>query len=232
MAEVIALKFTLLLREENNMRKAFTAVEAMIGVILMALLLAALYTVFSRTQYNAGEILANHTINDNLDRTIMRITDDIREANAIIKPPFIEPMAVSGQQTSSNAELQFLKYKYDFSRDPSTLPSGEVNYTVNSVTYFVEKEDPTDPNNKLWTLQRKMVPLDSSRNPIISEMTIHSILTGIEECVFYRLNLPHSSGGGNVYIKIRLARETNSNQSEKYSNEITISVKERGANLE
>ncbi|PKL42811.1 MAG: hypothetical protein CVV41_12340 [Candidatus Riflebacteria bacterium HGW-Riflebacteria-1] len=215
------------------MRKGFTAVELMIGLIIMSLLLTALYRTFSATRRNAAEIVANHSINDDLDRTLLRITDDIRESNLILPgfPEAVEPMEVSTLATNKNNKLKFEKFLYDYSKDPSTLAAGEVNYTKNEITYYLEPEDDQDPNSP-WTLQRSLLPYNNKKQPENSQASVYTILRGIRECVFYRLNEQHTSGGGNVYIRLKLTRIDAEDETKKYSNEITISVKERGANPE
>ena len=65
------------------MQKGTTVVELMVGIIILTLILTALWRVYSSSQQSAKEILANHTINDELDRTLLKITDDLRESNYI-----------------------------------------------------------------------------------------------------------------------------------------------------
>ena len=215
------------------MRKGFTVIELMIGMIIMAILMTVLFRAFSTSRQTAAEIMANHAVNDDLDRTLLRITDDIRESNVIIPgfPAAIEPMEVDTLSTSKDNKLKFEKFLYDYSKDPISLGAGEVNYTKNEITYYLEPEDDQDPNS-LWTLQRSMLPYNNRKLPENSLATIHTVLRGIRECVFYRLNETHASGGGNVYIRLKLTRTDTDNEDKKYSNEITISVKERGANPE
>lgn len=215
------------------MRKGFTAVELMIGMIIMAILSTVLYRTFSTSRQTAAEIMANHSINDELDRNLLRITDDIRESNVILPgfPVAVEPMEVDTLSTSKDNKLKFEKYLYDYTKDPLDLAAGEVNYTKNVITYYLEPEDDQDPNS-LWTLQRSMLPYNNRKQPENSQETVYTIMRGIRECIFYRINEPHISGGGNVYIKMKLTRAETDNEDKKYSNEITISVKERGANPE
>ncbi len=207
-------------------KKAFTLVEAMTAIILMVLVLTALWNVFSSTQKNAKEIMENHSINDEMDRTLIRIMDDVREANYIASnsPAMYEPSEIEGLQTTEDEknQLKFIKVKYDFSKDPSTLGDKEKNYTAVEIVYRVDKDD--TPNSK-WHLIREMTPLDSNNKVIESEMTAHAILSGIDECIFYRIKDPDAVRSGNVYIKLQVGRK----EAEKYKNECVISVKERGA---
>lgn len=208
-------------------RKAFTLVEVMCVMILMTLLLTYLWKVFSAAQKNAGEVMSNHQINDELDRTLIKITDDIREANSVDAdyPPIYEQSEIANLKTEDeNNQLQFIKVDYDFSKDPADLGDNEVNYTSIQVRYYVEKEDSTKENSK-WLLNREMTPVDSNMQLQESGKTVYNILSGIDECIFYRLQDPDAARSGNVYIDIKLGRKDNG----KYANEATISVKERGA---
>lgn len=216
------------------MRKGTTVVELMVGIIILTLILTALWRVYSSSQQTAKEILANHTINDELDRTLLKITDDLRESNYIFDnlPPAVEPTAVAGLKTeNADNQLKFTKVLYDFEKDPMDLPAGQVNYVQHEIRYFVEKEDETNPKS-LWVLNREMMPYDNQKKPVNSEMTVFQVLNGIKECIFYRVKDPDASRSGNVYIRLKLARNQDGPDAGKYANEIVISVKERGASPE
>lgn len=216
------------------MQKGTTVVELMVGIIILTLILTALWRVYSSSQQSAKEILANHTINDELDRTLLKITDDLRESNYIFDnmPPAVAPDAVAGLKTeNADNQLKFTKVLYDFEKDPMDLPAGQVNYVQHEIRYFVEKEDETNPKS-LWILNREMMPYDNQKKPVNSEMTVFQVLNGIKECVFYRVNDPDASRSGNIYIRLKLARSQDGPDAGNYANEIVISVKERGASPE
>ncbi|HOI90498.1 MAG TPA: hypothetical protein PLK28_08290 [Candidatus Rifleibacterium sp.] len=218
----------------RSMQKGTTVVELMVGIIILTLILTALWRVYSSSQQSAKEILANHTINDELDRTLLKITDDLRESNYIFDnmPPAVDPGAVAGLKTeSADNQLKFTKILYDFEKDPMDLPAGQVNYVQHEIRYFVEKEDETNPKS-LWILNREMMPYDNQKKPVNSEMTVFQVLNGIKECVFYRVNDPDASRSGNIYIRLKLARSQDGPDAGNYANEIVISVKERGASPE
>lgn len=196
----------------------------------MVLVLTALWQVFSSTQKNAKEVLENHSINDELDRTLIRIMDDVREANFIASdsPHMYEPSEIEKLITTEDEknQLKFTKVDYDFSKDPSTLADNESNYTATQIIYRVEKDSQSAPaENSKWYLIREMTPLDYKKEPVEKEMTVHTILSGIDECLFYRIKDPEAVRSGNVYIKIRVGKK----DDKKYKNESIISVKERGA---
>ena len=218
----------------RSLRKGTTVVELMVGIIILTLILTALWRVYSSSQQTAKEILANHTINDELDRTLLKITGDLRELNYIFDnlPPSVEPTAIAGLKTeNANNQLKFTKVLYDFEKDPMDLPAGQVNYVQHEIRYLVEKEDEANPKS-LWVLNREMMPYDNQKKPVNSEMTVFQVLNGVKECVFYRVKDPDASRSGNIYIRLKLARNQDGPDAGKYANEIVISVKERGASPE
>ncbi len=218
----------------RNLRKGTTIVELMVGIIILTLILTALWRVYSSSQQSAKEIIANHTINDELDRTLLKVTDDLRESNYIFDnmPPAVTPSAVAGLKTeNADNQLKFTKVLYDFEKDPMDLPAGQVNYVQHEIRYFVEKEDEGKADS-LWVLNREMMPYDNQKKPVNSEMTVFQVLNGIKECVFYRVKDPDASRSGNIYIRLKLARNQDGPDAGRYANEIVISVKERGASPE
>lgn len=203
--------------------RGFTLTELVIGLLIFSLILFASWNVFRSGSQNAYEVISNHTINDEIERVLMKITDEIREANLISTkfPEAVNESEISDLKTESpNNRLEFDKINYDFTIDPSTLSNGQVNYTKDSVKYFLEKDD---SENDTWTLYKESLPYDTNKNPINSEMTIYPVLKGIKRCVFYRIKDSEVSRLGNVYMNIELSRKDS-----PYTNAITISVKERG----
>lgn len=206
----------------------------MVGMIILTFILTALWRVYSGSQRSAREIIANHTINDEVDRTLLKITDDVRESNYIFDnfPPAVAQTSVAGLKTTdATNQLKFMKILYDFEKDPLDLPDGEVNYVQHRVRYFVEPDDDTKPDGT-FTLYREMVPFDNRKVEVTSETTVFPVLNGIKECIFYRIEDPEASRSGNVYIKLKLARSDEGPDAGNYANELVITVKERGANPE
>ncbi len=208
-------------------KKAFTAVELMITLILLALVLTYLWHVFSASRKNATEIIENHMVNDELDRELIKITDDIREANLILegKPPIYDFSQISSLETGKEENvLEFIKVTYDFSVDPTELDGNKVNYTKKLIKYYVEKEDESNPNSK-WVLIREMTPIDTDSSVVEPERNIYTVkIPPLEECIFYRVNDPDTTRTGNLFIKMKLGRQDKS----QYTSESTICVKERG----
>ncbi|MGM0599778.1 MAG: PulJ/GspJ family protein [Candidatus Rifleibacteriota bacterium] len=213
------------------MRRGFNLIELMVGLIIFSLLATALFYVYRQSRHEAAEIMANQQINDEFDRILLRITEDVRESNYIdenFPPTLTGPQLASFQTDDPSNYLMFTKVSYDFTIDPIDLPDGTFNYTQQRIRYFLEKEDDTDPESP-WVLCREMLPFDNKRQPIHAEIKIRPMLDGIQECLFYRLKDPDASRSGNLYIKLKMSRTDKKDSQHKYSAETLISVKERGA---
>ena len=216
------------------MKRGVSVIELMVVMIVMSLLMTALYKVFSRAQYGAHEVIGNHTVNEKLDRLVLQISDDVREANYIYDncPKAVKKADISSLKTSDPGNyLMFMKVIYNFKKDPATLSAGEVNYTQNRIKYFVEKEDPTNPKSS-WVLCREMLPFDSFKKPIPSQTKVFQIMKGIKDCIFYRIKDPDAARSGNLYVKLVVGRTDKKGKDHNYSNEIILSVRERGARPE
>ena len=222
-------------------KSGFTLNELMIGLIITTLLITALWDVFSASRRNANEIVANHAINNELEMMLMRISDDLRESNAINAsyPTIIEP-AKAAEINQPNANVQdlmskeenkivFTKINYDFQTDPSTLSSNEVNYTKEEITYYPEEEEKLNENaDTTYSLLRQSKVFDKEGKEVDSEGTVYPYVRGLKSCVFYQIKDENSARSGNVYLRFELARQDSAFNS-KYTNTITITVKERAA---
>ncbi len=214
------------------MKKGFTVIELMVGLLIMSLVLTGLYITFSSSQKNAQEIMANQQINDQFERVLHKITEDVREANEISKdfPPTVDKADLAGLKTeSAGNKLNFVKITYDFTKDPLDLPPGTFNYTKTEISYFLLQENEAVADSP-WVLIREMTPYDNRMQKLVSEIRAYPVLEGIDECIFYRLNDPDASRSGNLYIKLRMTRlDKEGSIDQKYGNQTTITVKERGA---
>jgi len=214
------------------MKKGFNLIEVMVAMIILSIVLTALYLTFSSSRKNANEIMESHQINDEVDRTMQKLIEDVREANYIDEycPPTLTKAELASHNTSSPENfLLFTKIDYDFSKEPKDLPDGTYNYTQLKVHYYVEKEDDSNPDST-WVLIRKTTPVNNKRQQLDSEIREYEVLKGLSDCIFYRLYDPDSSRSGNLYIKLKIARRDRDEKSlSAYENEILISVKERGA---
>ena len=213
------------------MKKGFNLIELMVGLIIFSLLATALFHVYRQSRHEAAEIMANQQINDEFDRILLKITEDVRESNYIDEgfPPILTQTQLATFKTDDPSNyLMFTKVSYDFTIDPIDLPNGTYNYTSQRIRYFLEKEDDTNPDSP-WVLCREMLPYNNKREPLNSAIKIEPVLSGIEQCLFYRLKDPDASRTGNLYIKLKMSRTDKKDSQHRYSAETLISVKERGA---
>ena len=206
------------------MRKGVSIIELMMALIIFSIVMTSLYSVYSSSRKGASEIIENHALNERVERTLQRIINDVREANIISEdyPPMLESNEIDSFETDDALNmLEFTKILYDFTLDPSTMASDELNYTQNKIRYFLEQDD----DNNLWVLMREMLPYDNRGEPVNSQMTIYPVISGLEKCIFYRVVDPDASRSGNLYVKLKMSRD----ESSTYTNETLISVRERGS---
>lgn len=218
------------------MRRGVTIVEIMMVVILLSLILGALYRIFSSAQRGASEVMSNQIINDDVLRLINKITDDVREANFIdehLPPTFNdENEARNFNPLDPNNQLMFTKVKFDFTKDPSTFDKDQVNYTQLRVVYSVKKMDPNQATGP-YALFRETLPFDDKRKAVTADKKKVEVMNNIDHLVFYRLKNPHAPRHGNLYIHLRMTRlDRSAPTNQKYTVDITTSVKERGGEPE
>lgn len=218
------------------MRRGVTIVEIMMVLILMTLVLGALYRIFSSAQRGAQEVMSNQIINDDVLRLINKITDDLREANFIdehLPPTFNdETQARNFAVLDPKNQLMFNKIKYDFTKDPATLAPDQVNYTQLRVVYSVKKMDPGQATGP-YALFRETLPFDDRRKAVHADKTKVEVMNNIDHLVFYRLKNPRAPRHGNLYLHLRMTRLDRAGPTtEKFTVDITTSVKERGGEPE
>ncbi|NLI75330.1 MAG: hypothetical protein GX442_02665 [Candidatus Riflebacteria bacterium] len=218
------------------MRRRFTIVEIMMVVILLTLILTALYQVFRSTQRGASEVMANQVINDEVLRLVNRITDDLREANFVdqdLPPTFDdEAQARTFNVLDGKNQLMFTKVKFDFTKNPSTFASDQVNYTQLRIVYSLGKADPDNATGP-YVLFREALPFNDRRQAQSADKTKFPVMNDIDHLVFYRLKNPQAPRAGNLYLHLRMTRQDKAAPtSEKYTVDIVTSVKERGGDPE
>jgi hypothetical protein len=200
----------------------FTLIEIMLGLIILIVLLTSVWRIFSAGNKNVTEVMANHSGNHAVELFIMKMTNEIREANMISEeyPKFVELSEVKNLTTNADDNrLEFTKIEYDFTKDPATLAPGEVNYIQKRIKYYVDSDDPDE-----WVLYKETEILDAEKKVVDSETTIFPVFDGIKHCIFYRLKDSSNSRTGSVYMDIEFARKDS-----PYSNYATMAAKERSA---
>ena len=214
------------------MRRGVTIVELMIVTILLSLVLTAVWHIFSGARRSAGEIVENHSLNDDLQRLVNILTRDIRKSNLVHEnlPPRINPGNEDSLPTNSpNNRLKLTKVFYDFSKDFANLAPDELHYTQAEILYFLEgTADPGQPGPP-WSLIRETTPIDDRGNRQDASKTSLTLLENIDELVFYRLNNPISPRSGNVYFRIRFTRtDKDGDTPARYTAGVLAAAKERG----
>ncbi|HNV70507.1 MAG TPA: prepilin-type N-terminal cleavage/methylation domain-containing protein, partial [Candidatus Ozemobacteraceae bacterium] len=102
-------------------------IEVMIALIITVILMTAVYQIFSQGRKGADEAMRNHQINQDLQRVVDRLQNDIREASGIHPefPPFYVPgveKTTTPEDTKNIMVLQ--KAIVDFKKNPATLSPG------------------------------------------------------------------------------------------------------------
>ena len=183
-----------------------TLIEVMMGVILMAMLLGSLWYIFMGGSRGVREAVANHEINEEAQKIVDFVTNDLREANFIstTQPPIVAANATGSLQTQDpNNKICFTKVYFDFTKDPNTFAQGQVNYTGEQIIYLLDK-DPPKLATQPWILYRDVIPVDDRRQVQTGQKKRKQIAEHVPKLVFYRL-LPtpgddRGAGPGNVYI--------------------------------
>ena len=213
-------------------RSGTTIIELMSVLIILSLVLTGLYRVFSGANRGAREMMVNHQVNDQVQRLLMRISDDIREASYIL-PDFPKSVPMGQENTlnsfDANTGLCFAKVHYDFTKDPNLLAPDQGNYYQDRIYYYLEPEDP-DNATAPWVLMKDIVPFNDRMQEVVAKKSKELIMEGIQDLVFYRLLDPSAPRLGNVYVRAQVTnRDKLRPKGGRYSNGLTTSIKERGS---
>lgn len=226
-------------------RRGMTAVEMMSVLIIMSFLLTALYRVFFSGQRQAREIMENHIVNDEIQRVVDRVTDDLREGNYVNiesngtseLPRIVDIGSENSLQTRKGPALQFYKVNFDFSKNMSSMSGKTRCFTIEEINYSLEGPGGPTTDGPPWALVREMVPWDDQNNARRDQAKTETLLDGMDECVFYRLKNPtdnsRSPGMNNVFLRVAVKRtDPNLPPERRYSAKVVTSVKCRGSEPE
>ena len=211
----------------NASKNAFTLVEVIVVIVLLLLLTAASWHVYNSSRRNAREIMLNQELNESVDMVLMKIIEDVREANSIASssPPIYELSEIPNLKTeNSENRLSITKVTYDF----KDSQNGLLSHSKNNVTFFLEREDTTVASSS-WVLIREMTPINPDGTLVESEIEIRELLSGIEDCVFYRVKNPNASRAGNIFVRLKLSRRSQGESKSQYENDTIVCIKERAA---
>lgn len=220
-------------------KSGFSLVELMSVLIVMSILFAGLYKVFFSGQRQAKEIVENHVINDEIQRLVDRITDDLREGSYTDPslPPTVNVGAETALITKKGDTVSFYKVIFDFSKNMSTMTGKTRCFTLEHIRYSVEGPRGPTTDGPPWALVRTITPWDDQNNPKTTEAKSETLLDGIDEIVFYRLQNPtnntQSPGINTIFLRVAVKRtDPNLPPERRYSAKVVTSVKCRGSQPE
>ncbi len=210
--------------------KAFSVIEILIAVTVMAVLASGAFYLFRGTVKMSEKGTQMMDYHQRAQKIIMRLTRDIKEASYIKpdSPALVTQDKIAALTVSPETQkIEIVKQKPDFTKTPSG-PSKHVEYTEDTVVYKVEPM----AGSSDYKLTRK-----EGANP---EETIAS---NIGELLFYRIEGETQAAAGGpkiygagpktVYINLKMIVPTAStNQAVKgYPIEFKTAVAVRGCQL-
>lgn len=216
-------------------KQGFSLVEVAMAVLLLALILAALFKTFSSGQKMAGIELQNHTINDETQKIVLKLMDEIRSANRVDaeRPGFMaEGIGMTDytkldERDSANPEneknkLVLTRLKYDFTKDPPGISKMVATYSV--------VKDPSFPTNKGALMIKREAAEFDDKDVLVSGPKTTTIADSLDAVNFYRI-MP--AGASNVFFRIIMSRQDKSNPTAQlYTAKMVSSAKVRGAEPE
>ena len=219
-------------------RNAFSLIELMVGIIILAFIFAGAYRILSTGTVGSKEAMQNHFINDDVQKIVDNLTNDIHESSAISKrfPPSISPGDEWNLKTEGpENKLILTQVQFDFRKDPTTLTGSQKFYSKSEITYRMEKE-----SDQTFSLTREILPFDSSGKPVMFQKTRKTLVKGLDELVFFRYKEPGGNGereqipsAKGVFFRITMTRhDKNSPGETKYTAHLTSSVQIRGSEPE
>ncbi len=232
----------------NNRRRGVSLIEVMIALIITVLIMTAVYQVFSQGRKGADEAMRNHQINQDLQRVVDRLQNDIREASGIHPeyPPFYTPGVEKTKSPEDPKNLMVLQRAViDFKKNPATLATGQKPYRIYVSTYSLQLDSPppeaikpgvTPP--KCYILKCETTPIDESGNLVGGEKKTETIMEDIDRLIFYRYQTQATTGGNTssvptancIFFDLFMTRlDKEGTVDQKYTGKLTTSVQVRGS---
>lgn len=217
-------------RSAGAAKKAFTAIEVLTAVTIIAVLAGGAFYLFRGTVKMSETGTKMMDYHQRAQKIIMRLTRDIKEASYVKpdSPALITQDKVAALTVSPETQkIEIVRQKPDFTQTPSG-PSKHVVYTEETITYKVEPI----AGSSDYKLLRKQ-----GANPE------ETVAENIAELLFYRIEgetqvaagAPKIYGAGpkTVYINLKMIVPTASaNQAIKgYPIEFKTAVAVRGCQL-
>ncbi|MBF0405988.1 MAG: prepilin-type N-terminal cleavage/methylation domain-containing protein [Candidatus Riflebacteria bacterium] len=215
--------------------RGFSLTELLTAVVIFMIVLASSYQVFFSGRQSAVDIMESHFVNDDVQKLIDRITNDVRESNFV--DPSLPSEVAPGSEVSLKTEdaanrLLFTRVIYDFSKDPATFAAGEKNYTQEKVEYSLERTDVNSATGT-YSLIRTVTPWDQFGKAQQDKRTKITLMDDIDELVFYRFKFAAddkaNSGARIVFIRLTINRKDQTSAKKgRYAANVVTSVKIRG----
>lgn len=196
------------------------------------------YRILSTGAIGSKVAMQSHFINDDIQKVVDFLTNDIHEASAVGKrhPPSVIPgdewnLKTDGQDN----RIVLTQVQFDFRKDPTAMTGTQKFYTKSEITYRVEKEA-----DQTYALTRESLPYDSSGKPMLFQKTRKTLVKGLDELVFYRYKEPGGNGereqipsAKGIFFRVTMTRhDKNSPGETKYTAHLTSSVQIRGSEPE
>lgn len=218
-------------------------IEVLAVALLVAFLVGSVVQIIRGGHRGVREAMYNHLINDDGQRLVARLSDELREAN-LLDPvlPTIKPAADLGtlQTTDATNQLMFAQYTFDFTKDPNTFAPRQKPYTQLQIIYQVEKMDPNAATGP-YALRRTETPWDEFGNPLLDQKKSAIVMSDLDEIIFFRIAhedgtppgpaTPAGTGPDTVHVRFRQRRTDAAAlaRPESYRLDTQFSVKIRGA---
>ena len=225
-------------RKNRIARAAFSLLELMIGIVILALLFGGAFRLLSTGMTGSREAMQNHFINDDMQKVVDFLTNDIHESSALSKrfPPFVAQGDEWGLKTDGEAnKLVLTKVQFDFRKDFRALSGQEKFYTKSQITYRVEKGP-----DQTYALFRECLPFDAFGKPLPLQKVQKTLAEGFDEFVFFRYKEPGGVGDQDkipsargIFFRMKMTnQDKNAPGTTRYTANMISSVQLRGSEPE
>lgn len=174
-------------------RLGLSMVEVLVGVVLACLLLGAAFAFFRGGLRDSREALENHQMNDDVQRIVDHLENDIREAGAVSRrfPPFVPAGGEEALDPASpRNKLVLFHFDFDFAKDPSRMTGAQKFYTRTEITWSLA---PTGTGT--FDLVREEKPADQGGAAGGARVPTRRVIArDLTRLVFYRLTEAGGTG--------------------------------------
>lgn len=221
-------------------RRGTSLLEVAISILVTAVLGTGLYLFLRQSNQGMREAMTNHQLNEESQRLLDRLTDELREANLLVdsdgagegrQPPTVARSAVDTlKSTDPNNILTFTRLQFDFSKTPSATQN---NFTSIRLCYRVEKMNPANATGP-YQLSREETHWDDHGQSIASEKKSEIVAKNLDDLIFYRLSAQGAdlagTGPRTIHVLLRQRRHDRDADARpvSYNLEQHVAVRIRG----